>query len=587
MPEDLRKLNISPEFHGFLNNLSMRAEDEDRIPFIGREKEIEAVMESLLRKLKNSILLIGKPGVGKTALITEIASRINRDLVPRGLKSKIILELSMNAFLYSRKTTEILIKDFERLFAEIKKNQDKIIFFLDEMQLQSVVGTDKKDEYRHIQNLLKSHISNRTLSIIAATTPENYFKYIKNDELLSLSFSTVFINEPSEKEMMFILMGIKSYFENYYAIRIPESVFETIYYLAQKFIPHRAFPHKAVDLLDMACSKSTLKGRNELNENFIYSSVSDISKLRLGIVKLDPVKHYRGITEYLNRNVVNQKEAISEISRIIKLARLETDTDGIKPEGIFLFLGATGVGKSYVAQKIAEYLFGSENKLRVIDLKQYQNPSDIKKLMGDSASSPGELVQEVENHPFSVILFENIGLAHSLVLAFLGKVLRKGYIIDSFGKKYHFSNIIIILNLTRIGEERKGKKIGFVKPDKTSTTLVIPQKIMNVLDWVDEIIEFVPLSKKHLSEVAKEKLSQVVAEIHNKHHTDIRIHDDVFNYIASRALKEGHFAHSVGRIIEREFRIRILDLVSKGENTLRVNIDGTSKKPDIKPAHKE
>jgi ATP-dependent Clp protease ATP-binding subunit ClpA len=181
-------------------------------------------------------------------------------------------------------------------------------------------------------------------------------------------------------------------------------------------------------------------------------------------------------------------------------------------------------------------------------------------------------------------LFENIGQAHSLVLAFLGKVLRKGYIIDPSGKRYHLSNIIFILNLTRIGEEIKGKKIGFVKPDKTSTTLVIPPKIMNVLDWVDEIIEFVPLSKKQLSEIAREKLMQAIREIQIRHHANIRIHDTVFNYIASRALKEGHFAHSVGVIIEREFRIKILDLVSKGECNLKVDMDGTSRKPDIKPA---
>ncbi len=582
MPEDLDKLNISPEFHSFLNNLSVIAEQEDRIPFIGREKEIEAVMESLLRKLKNNLLLIGKPGVGKTALITEIAARINKGQVPGFLKQKIILELSMNTFLYSRESTEILFKDFERLFSDIKKNKDKIIFFLDEMQMQSVVGTDRGDEYRQIQSLLKSYLSKRGLSIIAATTPENYFKYIKNDKLLSLSFSPVFINEPSEKEMLFILRGVKSYFEKYYSIRIRVDVFDKIYYLAQRFIPHRAFPHKAVDLLDMACSKSSLKGKDELSENFIYRSVSDISKLRLGIVKLDPDKHYRGIYDYLKKKVVNQMEALSEISRIIKLSRLETDINDARPEGIFLFLGATGVGKSFIAQKVAEYLFGNEKKLRIIDLKYYKKPGDIRKLIGDSRSIPGELVQEVEDHPFSVVLFENIAEAHSLVLAFLGKVLSRGYIVDPFGKKHHLSNIIFILNLTRIGEEKKGRKIGFVRSDKKSKTIVIPSKIMNVLDWVDEIIEFVPLLKDHLKEIARKKINNLIKEIRKKYNTAIEINDNVFNYIAAKALKDGSFAHSVGRIIEREIRIRLLDLISKGDKKKQVEVSMVSQKINLK-----
>jgi ATP-dependent Clp protease ATP-binding subunit ClpA len=574
----LQQLGISPEFHCFLENLSELAGREDRIPFIGREKEIEAVMESLLRKLKNNLLLIGKPGVGKTALITEIASRINIEKVPRFLHQKVILELSMDAFLYSRESVDVLIKDFEKFFSEIKRQRDKIILFLDEMQLQSVVGTNRGDEFRQLQSLLKSVIANRELNIIAATTPENYFKYIKYDEILSLNFSPVFINEPDEKEMRILLKGVKTYFEKYYSLHIKETLFDRIYVLARDFIPHRAFPHKAIDLLDLSCSKSSLKDKKELNENFIYKSVSDISKLRMGIVKLDPYEHSRGLHNNLKKRVVNQTGALAEISRIIKLSRLETDLNDARPEGIFLFLGATGVGKSFLALKIAEYLFGDENKLRTIDLQYYKKSRDIRKLIGDTGSLYGSLIQEVEQHPFSVILFENIGQAHSLVLGFLGKALSQGYIIDAFGKKHFLTNIIFVLNLTRIGEEKKGKRIGFVKPDSRSTSIVIPAKIMNVLDWVDEIIEFTPLSSDHLKRITADKIAGLKTVLEKKYDVRLFFDDTVLNTIAGMAVKDGRFGHSVGRIIERHIRIKLLDLITGGDKMMNIQVKAAAGK---------
>lgn len=578
MKKNLTELNISKEFFSFLDNLSEKAEKKDRIPFIGRNKEIEAVMESLLRKFKNNLLLIGKPGVGKTALITEIASLINKGKVPKYLKEKIILELSMNAFLYSRDSVKNLIKDFEQLIGEIKESKDKIIFFLDEMQMQSIVGAGKRDQFGQFQSLLKSHIVNRELSIIAATTPENYYKYIKNDEILSQSFSPILIDEPGKKEMLEILKGVKPYFESYYSLRIPESLFEKIFFLAQKFIPHRAFPHKAIDLLDISCSKVSLKKAGRLSINFVYNSVGEISKLPIEIVKKDPYKHSKGILGYLRAKIVNQENALEEIARIIKLSRLETDIESTKPEGIFLFLGPTGVGKSFIAKKIAEYLFGSEEKLRIINLGEFKRPEDIRKLIGDNKTDSGILIKEVENHPFSVILFENIAMAHSLILTFLGKVLSKGNIIDAFGKKYHLSNIIFVLNLTRIGEEKKEISIGFIKGDKINDQIIIPTKIMNVLDWVDEIIEFSTLSENQLKRIATEKLKNLKGEIKKKYQIDVKVSNEALNFIAKRAFKEGSYAHSVGEIIEREIRIKVLDLITRKGTERMIAVDSDSKK---------
>ncbi len=585
MTDSLEKLNISKEFHPFLDNLSEAAEIEDRIPFIGREREIEAVMETLLRKLKNNLLLIGNPGVGKTALITEVASRIKKEKTPPILRNKIILELSMNAFIYSRDSIESLIKGFERLFSEIKQNRDKIILFLDEMQMQSIVAFNKKNQYNQIQNLLKSYITSRELNIIAATTPENYYKFIKSDEALSLKFSPILVNEPNENEMLKILYGVKPYFEKYYSLKIPENLFEKIYSLSKSFIPHRAFPHKAIDLLDISCSKASLKKEIELNPDYFYQSVSSISKLPYEVVKKDPQEYCKGILDFLKKNVVNQRNALEETARIIKLSRLSRLEDHVintKPEGIFLFLGPTGVGKSYVSSKIAAYLFGMDSKLRVIDLIDYKNPDDIRKLIGDDKSNPGVLIQEVENHPFSVMLFENIENVHSSILYFLGKVLNKGEIIDAFGKKHYLSNIIFILSLTSIGETRKESHIGFVKGNRISNEVIVPLKIMNMLDWVDEIIEFSPLTKDHLRLIATQRIDELIYEMNKKYNAAIDINRNVVDVISYRALQSGSYAHSVVDIIGKELKTKILDFITKNNKKIKLEVGIKSHKIKIK-----
>ena len=182
---------VSGKFRDFVTDLNERAGVKGHMPFIGREDELEAVMETLLRKLKNNLLLVGKPGVGKTALITELARRINRGDVPPFLRGKIVLGLSVNAFVYSKDSLDPLINDFERFFSEMKQNRERIILFLDDMQMQTLVGTHKQRQFSHFEGLLKTHIADRELTVIAAASSEDYVRYIKSDEIFSSNFSTI------------------------------------------------------------------------------------------------------------------------------------------------------------------------------------------------------------------------------------------------------------------------------------------------------------------------------------------------------------------------------------------------------------
>jgi ATP-dependent Clp protease ATP-binding subunit ClpA len=558
--QSLQGLNISVEFHPFISNLSDLARKKDRMPFIGREKEIEAVLETLLRKLKKNIILVGKPGVGKTALITELAKRINCGQVPDPLQGKVILELALNSFLYSRRSSDLLAKDFEKLFSQIIGNQGRVILFLDELQLQSMASTPKLGKMNHIQGLLKARIAARDLSIIAAATPEDYAKYFKSDEIIAASFSAILLNEPEKKEMLEILAGVKLYFERYYGLRISAGLFECIYTYAQRFIPSRAFPDKAIELLDISCSKASLKKAKTLDGNFIYQSIAGISRLPIGIVQLDPEVHYRCLLDYLKGASVDQISALEEIARIIKLSKLEMAVNVMKPQGIFLFLGPAGIGKSFVAGRIAEYLFGSVEKLRTIDLAGFNKAEDLDKLIGAAGSkNAGVLIREIENHPFSVLLFENIDEAHASILYFLGKTLSQGEIIDDFGKKHYLANII----------------------DPRSGTIIIAPKIMNVLDWVDEIIQFAPLHTEHLNKIARIHLDELARELLQRYDCKLTADPGLPSTVVEAAEKSGRFAHAVSEFIDRDIRLPVMDIITKTDKKLNLRITIVKKRVHI------
>jgi ATP-dependent Clp protease ATP-binding subunit ClpC len=584
MSKALEQLNIESKFFPYLDNLSEIAKNGERIPFIGRDREIEAVLETLMRRLKHNLLLIGKSGVGKTALITEVASRINQKKVPPRLQGKIILEFSLNQFFYSRDSIELLLKELQELFSQLMVHKEKIILFLDEMQLQSLPSPKKKNRKEQVLNVLRTYVAQRELNIIAAATPENYYKSVKSDEVMALNFCPITMEEPNKKEMLHILKGVGPFFEKYYSIRIPELLFERIVYLLDHFKPHRAFPHKAVDLIDMCCSRASLKGSDTLSLNNIHQSISDMCRLPIEIVESDPAERRIHIGDYLKREVVNQKEAIDEISRIIKLSGLEEEINKSRPEGIFLFLGPAGVGKSFVSRKIAKHLFGSIEKLRVIDLQEYSEPDHFKKLISDSKVDPGILINEIDRHPFSVILFENIGDADETVLNDLIKAITLGEIIDATGKKHYTSNIIFILSLTSIGVQRFESQIGFIKGEQLQFSLEIQPKIDNVLDWVDEIIEFTPLTEEHLKIIADQKMDEISDEIKERYNSDIKVNENVFSSISKESLNEGGFAHTVAEKLNRQVKMKLLDLINKDDHAQKFDVTIKNDAIIVKPS---
>lgn len=508
----------------YCTDLTMLAEDGKLDPVVGRENEMQRLMQILSRRTKNNPCMVGEPGVGKTAIIEGIAQRITKGAVPEKMKDKRILSLDLASLIAGSKYRGEFEERMKKLVGEVK-NSGNIILFLDE--IHTIVGAGGAEGAMDASNILKPSLARGEIQLIGATTITEYRKYIEKDAALERRFQPVMVEEPSKEETIKILEGIREKYEEHHKLHIGEEAILAAVALSDRYISDRFLPDKAIDVLDEACSKASLRGykvpaqmeeleqlireletdlemsvkegrmeeasllikekkeaenrlkqvekrmNRKMNRSSINLSEEDIAEVvaewtRIPVQRLaqSETDRLRKLERTLHKRVIGQEDAVSAVARAVKRGRVGLK-DPSRPVGSFLFLGPTGVGKTELSKALAEALFGDEESMIRIDMSEYMEKHSVSKLIGSPPGyvgheDGGQLSEKVRRHPYSVVLFDEIEKAHPDVFNILLQVLDDGHITDSQGRKVDFRNTVIIMT-SNAGAQSivDAKRLGF------------------------------------------------------------------------------------------------------------------------------
>ena len=514
----------TPVLDSYSRDLTELARQGRLDPVIGREGEIQRVIQILSRRTKNNPCLIGEPGVGKTAIAEGLASRIVEGNIPDTVKDKRVVTLDLSGMVAGSKYRGEFEERIKKVLSEVKEDGN-VLLFLDE--IHTIIGAGGAEGAIDASNILKPSLARGEIQLIGATTIEEYRKYIEKDAALERRFQPVMVEEPSPKETVEILKGLRESYENHHHVTITDEALKAAVNLSDRYINDRFLPDKAIDLIDEASSKlrlsayaappeaekleekiAALEGEKEeavrqeayekageikkkqeglrrkkeevlkrweeektqsrllVTENEIADVVASWTKIPVKKLEEGEAERLKNLESILHERVVGQDEAVKAVSKAIRRGRVGLK-DPKRPIGSFLFLGPTGVGKTELCKALAEAMFGTENALIRVDMSEYMEKHSVSKLIGSPPGyvgyeEGGQLSEKVRRNPYSVILFDEIEKAHPDVFNILLQVLDDGHITDSQGRKIDFKNTVLIMT-SNIGADRiiAPKRLGF------------------------------------------------------------------------------------------------------------------------------
>ncbi|MGL5754968.1 MAG: ATP-dependent Clp protease ATP-binding subunit [Paraclostridium sp.] len=578
-----------PTLEKYAINLNDYAKQNKIDPLIGRENELHRIVQILSRRTKNNPILIGDPGVGKTAIIEGLAVKIENKEVPKSLLNKTIYNLEIGGMLAGAKYRGEFEERIKKVLDEVMGAKE-IILFIDEMH--TIVGAGATGENSmDASNILKPVLSRGDIQVIGATTIDEYRKSIEKDVALERRLQPIIVEEPNKEDAIKILKGLKEKYENHHNVKITEDAIKTAVELSSRYITDRYLPDKAVDIIDESASRVRIDNDKKQKDILLVTSeiVSEVVGLWTGIPVNKLVKSecnkLLNLEEILHGRIIGQDEAVSAVSKAIRRSRSGLK-DPKRPIGSFLFLGPTGVGKTELCKAIAEAHFGDENQIIRIDMSEYMEKHSVSRLIGSPPGyighdDGGQLTESVRRHPYSVVLFDEIEKGHEDVFNILLQILDEGRLTDSKGRTVDFKNTVIIMT-SNLGATSitKQKSIGFANHhnevkiqendyDDMKDKIILELKNRfrpEFINRIDDIIVFHKLSLNNLYDIARLMINQLINRLEQMD-IILDINESVIGFIAKHGVDLEYGARPLKRAIQKELEDELAEeLLSENVN---------------------
>ena len=607
-------------------NLTVKAKNNQIDRVVGRDKEIERMIQILNRRSKNNPCLIGEPGVGKTAIAQGLALRIASGSVPAKLLNKEVYLLDMTAVIAGTQFRGQFEARMKAIIDECR-NDGNIILVIDE--IHNIIGAGDAEHSMNAANILKPSLANGELQMIGTTTLKEYRKYIEKDTALERRFQPIIVEEPSVEDAISILQGIKQYYEDYHHVKISNDIIRQIVNMSEKYIHDRFLPDKAIDILDEACSKINLNDKdlydlevlnNQLKEvqtqkeeaaqadstedyqkaaelktqecalleqidnlkkrmqpkdlttQDIANVIESWTKIPVNKITEEETKKLLNLEDNLHKRIIGQNEAVEAVSRAIRRNRVGLKSTKRPPS--FIFVGPTGVGKTELAKALAYEMFGSEKSIIRFDMSEYMESNSTAKLIGAPPGyvgydDAGQLTERVKRNPYSIILLDEIEKAHNDVFNILLQVLDDGRLTDAQGNTVSFENTIIIMT-SNAGSNLNTNSIGFGGTSEASKNRMLgalkdlfrPE----FLNRIDEIVAFDSLTSEQLLQIVDLMVSDTQKAL-NDRNIGLILTDEAKKYVLTKGTDLKYGARPLRRAIQRYVEDELSDMILKSELT--------------------
>ncbi|MFB6275412.1 MAG: ATP-dependent Clp protease ATP-binding subunit [Halothece sp.] len=582
----------------FAINLTERAQNDEIDPIIGRDQEVERTIQILGRRTKNNPVLVGEPGVGKTAIAEGLAQRIVRQDVPESLSDKQVYSLDMGLLVAG---TRFRGEFEERLKGIVKEVQDagNIILVIDE--IHTLIGGGAMEGGMDAANLLKPALARGELQCVGTTTLDEYRQYIEKDAALERRFQPVMVDEPSVQQTIEILEGIRTPYEEYHKVKISLEALEAAAKLSDKYINDRQLPDKAIDLIDEAGSRLHLNHSMAEKSGDNEESQEESESQELPVVGLDEIAHiissWTGVPvnkltqaeselllhleDTLHERIIGQSEAVTAVSRAIRRARVGMK-DEDRPIASFIFSGPTGVGKTELTKALAQYMFGDEEAMIRLDMSEYMDPQSVSKLIGSPPGfvgydEGGQLTEQIRRRPYTVVLLDEIEKAHPDVFNSLLQIMDDGHLTDAKGREVNFKNTLIIMtsNIGSKAIEKGGGGLGFELDEEgegeyTRIRNRIQEEMKGYfrpefLNRVDEVIVFRQLKKEEVGEIADLLLKEIGDRLQDQQGIELEVSDRFKDRVISEGYDVTYGARPLRRVLMRLLEDNLAQAILSGE----------------------